>query len=455
MSEKIDERAEEGMPEKAEGHPLRMFLGALVAAIVVVGGVVAGLAVQSNVRQNAEQYGFAVSEYSACVDQSVTTTLKSTLDGFHYASADEAIATVDATGVITMHAPGTTTVTAKKGWRRYKTTVTAETHDYKEATCTQAKTCRKCGVTEGGALGHEPTIPTCTEPSVCNRCGEKQGEALGHVMLEATCTVAAICEQCKETFGEPLGHQLTEGSCTENSYCTVCGYVSEEAPGHTPTEATCTEASVCAVCGETLGKALGHDYEAATCDAPKTCKRCGATKGKKLSHNYERTDKQVKTEGDTTITTYTYVCTACGKTKTEEKRETKTSSSASAPKDEQAVYDAIIALKASYPEGMHWTNDDFYAWNGGTFYGGYGCAGFAFICSDAAFGKKKATTHHDMDAIRVGDILRVDNDTHMVIVLEVHDDYFIVAEGNYNSSIHWGRKITRSKLNLTYVMTRY
>ena len=121
------------------------------------------------------------------------------------------------------------------------------------------------------------------------------------------------------------------------------------------------------------------------------------------------------------------------------------------------VYAAMIAMKESYPEGMRWTNDNYYRWNGGIYSGGYGCAGFAFMLSDQAFGDLRARMHYDFTNIRVGDILRVDNNTHSVIVLEVVSDGVIVAEGNYNSSIHWGRKISTEELQATgtYVMTRY
>mgnify|MGYP000084386357 FL=1 len=43
---------------------------------------------------------------------------------------------------------------------------------------------------------------------------------------------------------------------------------------------------------------------------------------------------------------------------------------------EEAVYAAITALKADYPEGMRWTNDNFYA-SQALRSGGYGCEGFA------------------------------------------------------------------------------
>lgn len=121
------------------------------------------------------------------------------------------------------------------------------------------------------------------------------------------------------------------------------------------------------------------------------------------------------------------------------------------------IYEAMIAQKAVFPEGMHWDNDNFYAWRGGIYSGGFGCAGFAFALSDAAFGDAPARMHYDPSAVKVGDILRVNNDTHSVIVLEVNSDHVVIAEGNYNSSVHWGRKISKAKLAeiTNNVITRY
>ena len=124
---------------------------------------------------------------------------------------------------------------------------------------------------------------------------------------------------------------------------------------------------------------------------------------------------------------------------------------------DESVYNAMIAKKADFPEGMHWTNDDFYAWNGGVFSGGYGCAGFAFLLSDAAFGKLPSQmVDVNYETLRTGDILRINNDSHSVIVLQVFSDHVVVAEGNYNSSIHWGRTLTRSQVEASdYVLTRW
>ncbi|MDE6054684.1 MAG: hypothetical protein K2G55_13180 [Lachnospiraceae bacterium] len=121
------------------------------------------------------------------------------------------------------------------------------------------------------------------------------------------------------------------------------------------------------------------------------------------------------------------------------------------------IYDIMIAQKAVFPEGMQWTNDNYYGWKGGVYTGGYGCAGFAFAVSDAAFGDARAQKHSDYTNIKVGDILRINHDTHSVIVLEVRENSVIVAEGNYNSSVHWGREISKDKLvdEGSYILTRY
>ena len=102
--------------------------------------------------------------------------------------------------------------------------------------------------------------------------------------------------------------------------------------------------------------------------------------------------------------------------------------------DEKEVYKKIIALKEKYPEKMPWTDENFYAWKGGIFGGGSGCAGFAFLLSDEAFGDLKARNHSDFTKLRVGDMVRINNDTHFVIILSIEgqeiidDDYLEIIE---------------------------
>lgn len=128
------------------------------------------------------------------------------------------------------------------------------------------------------------------------------------------------------------------------------------------------------------------------------------------------------------------------------------------------VYQAMIAMKEDYPEKMEWTNDNRYDWNGyspqnGVYWsGGYGCVGFAFLLSDAAFGKLPAREMREItiEDVRVGDILRINEDSHSVIVLEVHDDHVVIAEGNYEGTIQWGRKLKAADVaKADYLLTRY
>ncbi len=123
--------------------------------------------------------------------------------------------------------------------------------------------------------------------------------------------------------------------------------------------------------------------------------------------------------------------------------ETKTKSSLS---DEEA-YEKIIELKGSYPEGMRWTNDNRYG-------NGYGCAGFAFMVQDSVFGKgapKTTVNQLVWEDLRVGDHLRVSYGGHSVIVLGIESDSITICEGNYNSSIHWGRTMSREELEAEFI----
>ena len=110
------------------------------------------------------------------------------------------------------------------------------------------------------------------------------GCCLNHNWVEATCTEPKTCSKCGETEGEALGHAWVNASCETPKTCSVCGATKGDALGHTWVEATCTRAAYCSVCGKNMGKSLGHDWKSATCETPKTCIRCGLTEGKALEH---------------------------------------------------------------------------------------------------------------------------------------------------------------------------
>lgn len=125
----------------------------------------------------------------------------------------------------------------------------------------------------------------------------------------------------------------------------------------------------------------------------------------------------------------------------------------SALSDEEA-YEKIISLKSSYPEGMSWTNDNSHRSGNRV---GYGCAGFAFMVQDSVFGvnaKKTQTTTLNWGELRVGDHLRVQNNMggeHSVILLSVGSDSVTLCEGNFNSSVHWGRTMTKKELEKDFI----
>ena len=69
------------------------------------------------------------------------------------------------------------------------TTPTACSHSWKDATCTTAKTCSKCGATEGSAAGHSWVDATYTNPKTCSVCQATEGSALTRETEEITITV--------------------------------------------------------------------------------------------------------------------------------------------------------------------------------------------------------------------------------------------------------------------------
>lgn len=101
-------------------------------------------------------------------------------------------------------------------------------HIWKDATCTEPKTCEGCGATEGEPLGHKWKDATCTEPRICTRCGEAEGEPLGHEWKDATCTEPKTCLRCGATEGEPADHVMVGADYWQGDHCAACGKVFSE-----------------------------------------------------------------------------------------------------------------------------------------------------------------------------------------------------------------------------------
>ncbi len=147
------------------------------------------------------------------------------------------------------------------------------------------------------------------------------------------------------------------------------------------------------------------------------------------------------------------------------------SSSAQTPLNENEVYNRIMSLQyqSKYAEGAPWDNSyitynkvEFFGYPANC-YGGAGC--FAFMMEVMEYASNyeypirciEATTFEELPQIHIGDGLRLDYDSHSVVVIGVNGSVVTVAEGNYNSSVHWGREIDLSDpgVGLTHLATFY
>ena len=135
---------------------------------------------------------------------------------------------------------------------------------------------------------------------------------------------------------------------------------------------------------------------------------------------------------------------------------------------ETDVYSAIIKMKNIYLDGMTWTNDEPYGEKGdkdryrsNAMGNGRGCVAFAYELSDAAFGMLTARKYEKdkvkFEDIRVGDVLRIGNDQHSLIVLETNDDGIVIADGNVGGEVRWERIMLKDYVmeKIYYYYTRY
>ena len=146
-------------------------------------------------------------------------------------------------------------------------------------TCTQpggtVHYCLRCDYTyitdEIPALGHTPgSGPNCYAGQICEVCKIELQPALGHDWVDASCEAPKTCSRCGLTEGAALGHnyqpEVTAPTCTEEGYtthtCTRCGdsYVTDILPalGHSYENGACIRCGV-AQASEGLEYALSED----------------------------------------------------------------------------------------------------------------------------------------------------------------------------------------------------
>ena len=133
---------------------------------------------------------------------------------------------------------------------------------------------------------------------------------------------------------------------------------------------------------------------------------------------------------------------------------------AQTPLNETDVYNRLISRKTQtgYTEGTPWDNShkykntvEFFGVPPGYYTGG-GCYGFMMDMMEYASNyeypiRKVEGTYDNLPEIHVGDGVRFEGDNimHAVVVLKVDGSWVTVAEANYNSSVHWERKIDLSE----------
>ena len=143
---------------------------------------------------------------------------------------------------------------------------------------------------------------------------------------------------------------------------------------------------------------------------------------------------------------------------------------AQTPLNETDVYNRIMERQyvEGYTEGTPWDNSHTY--RNTVEYDGYpaGCYGaggcFAFMMDMMEYASNYEYpirvikgTYDNLPKLHIGDGVRVNNNSHSVLIIGINEDghTVTVAEGNFNSSVHWGRVIDLADPNngFTYLST--
>ncbi len=193
-------------------------------------------------------------------------------------------------------------------------------HDWADATCTAPKTCKKCGITSGNALGHDMADATCTAPSTCKRegCTHTVGNALPHTYENGYCKGCGGLDP-DHVFQKTIAELASLPIGTKVEFT---GFVVELDGGYNPNAGTmsltlsdgngntiylynvgynatlCQEIKVTGTISRYNGKIQvsngeayllssgNHTYAPATCLDPKICTVCTARKGNPNGHSY-------------------------------------------------------------------------------------------------------------------------------------------------------------------------
>jgi len=133
-------------------------------------------------------------------------------------------------------------------------------HIYSNATCTEPKKCRSCGITSGTATGHQYVYEYLSEAyhvKKCTNCGIEGEKSTHTVDNTGTCKICNVSNNCVHEYDTEI---TPISEYYHHKFCVKCNdYIVED---HTPNidSPTCTLAKKCKLCGYVIEKATGHDY---------------------------------------------------------------------------------------------------------------------------------------------------------------------------------------------------
>ena len=96
-------------------------------------------------------------------------------------------------------------------------------HAWTAATCTEPKTCEKCGETEGATKSHSWIDATCVSPKTCEECGKTQGTAsTTHSMVSDKCENCGLVQLTLDNYEDYFDVNITSKA---TNYYTLDGYL--------------------------------------------------------------------------------------------------------------------------------------------------------------------------------------------------------------------------------------
>ena len=109
-------------------------------------------------------------------------------------------------------------------------------HTWKDATCTEPKTCSVCNETEGEALGHTWMDATYNNPKTCSICGETEEEPLQRVQSNNSSSNSRSNNSSRTTqtkkcliCGKKVSHNYTQYCDTHDCSQSNCPYPAKKA----------------------------------------------------------------------------------------------------------------------------------------------------------------------------------------------------------------------------------